>query len=189
MVVDANAPDVLHQDGPDFAWLDKACKVRGDPYSIPGDEDLESENESDDEMLLNDAATKGKERVSRSDDEILLSDADTKGKERVSRRDIEEESISDSVQYSPHLQAPGPPLQFHSDWNLGLDTLAGPSSGISRQQKHGSRQVGGSRVVKVKVPVGGETRKLVGGPLAIDRQGRTKGLVALGSRQKLNSKN
>lgn len=97
--------------------------------------------------------------------------------------------MSDSMQYSLRLQEyqePGPPLQF--DWNLRQEALAGPSSGIIRKQRHGSKQVGGSRIIKVKMPVGGGGHK-VGGPLAIDRHGRINGLVALGPRQKLNSKN
>lgn len=171
MVVDTNAPDILHQDGPDFGWLDDACKVKGDQLTVPGDEELEFEKESE--------------------DELLLSDPNIKGKRRVSWSDFEEGSTEDSIQYSLHLQenwAPGPP-QFSSDWNLGLETLGGSSSGITRKRRHGSRQVGGSKIVKVKMPAGAGTRKLTGGPLAIDSQGHIKGAVALGSRQKLNSKN
>lgn len=98
------------------------------------------------------------------------------------------------MQYSPPLQEdqiPGPPFQFRSDWNIGLEASAGPSSGITRRQRHDSKQVGGSRIVKVKMPVrpGVGTHKPTGGPLVIDRRGRIKGTVALGPRQKLNSKN
>lgn len=64
MVVDANAPDVLRQDGHDFGWLDEACKVKGDHLAIPGDEDLELGNGSEDEVQLSDPDTKGKQRVS-----------------------------------------------------------------------------------------------------------------------------
>lgn len=62
MVVDANAPDVLHQDEPDFGWLDEACKVKGDQLTLPGDEDLESEKGNEDEVQL--SGTKGEQRVS-----------------------------------------------------------------------------------------------------------------------------
>lgn len=67
--------------------------------------------------------------------------------------------------------------------------MGGPSSGITQKRRHGSRQVGGSKFVKVKMSVGAGTRKPVGGPLAIDSRGHIKGAVVLGSRQKLNSKN
>lgn len=169
MVVDANAPDMLHQDGPDFGWLDEACRVKGDQFTIPGDEDSELERESE--------------------DEVQFSDPDTKGKQRVSWSDIEE---GGSVQYSRHLKEhrlPEPSLRFSSDWNLGLETLAGPSSEITRGRKHGGRQAGGRKLVKVKMSAGAGTHKAVGGPLAIDRHGHIKGAVALGSRQKFNSKN
>ncbi|KAG8221057.1 ribosomal protein L5 domain-containing protein [Butyriboletus roseoflavus] len=63
MVVDANAPDMLHQDGPDFGWLDEACKVKGDQLTIPGDEDSELEKESEDEIQLSYPNTKGKQMV------------------------------------------------------------------------------------------------------------------------------
>ncbi|KAI9464704.1 hypothetical protein HD554DRAFT_2121081 [Boletus coccyginus] len=122
MVVDANAPDVLHPDGPDFGWLDEACQVKGDILTLPDDEDLELEK-----------------------DEVQLSDPSIKGKQR-----------------------------FSSDWNLGLDALGGTSSGRSRKRGHGSRQVGGSKIVKVKMPVRVGTH-----PLALDGKWP----------QKLNSKN
>lgn len=64
MVVDANAPDVLHPDGPDFGWLDEACQVKGDILTLPDDEDLELEK---DEVQLSDPSIKGKQRVSRND--------------------------------------------------------------------------------------------------------------------------
>jgi len=165
MVVDANAPDVLHPAGPDFGWLDEACQVKGDLLTLP-DEDLEFEKESEDEVQLIDPSIKGKQRVSRSD--------------------LEEGSTEGSTWYPLHLQddqVPGLPPQFSSDWNLGLDALGGTSSGRSRKRGHGSRQVGGSKIVKVKMPQVGTH------PLAIDRRGRIKGAVALGSRQKLNAKN
>lgn len=167
MVVDANAPDLLHQDRSDFGWLDEACKVKGDQLSISDDVDSELEKGSEDEVQLNDSNSKGKQRVSSSDLE------------------------GGSMQYSQHLQEDQAPvsLRFNSDWNLGLDALAGPSSRIIQKRTHGSRQVGGSKLVKVKMPVGAGTHKLVGGPLAIDRKGYIKGAVALGPRQKFNSKN
>lgn len=168
MVVDANAPDVLHQDRPDFGWLDEACKVKGDQFTIPGDEDSELEKESE--------------------DEVQLINLDTEGKLRVSWSDVK----GGSMQYSLRLKkdrAPDPSLRFSSDWNLRLEDSAGSSSEVTRRRKHGGRQVGGSKLVKVKMSAGAETHKLDGGPLAIDRQGRIKGAVALGPRQKLNSKN
>ena len=62
MIVDANAPDVLHQDGPDLGWLDEACKVKGDQLAVSGDEDVELE-ESEDELLFRNFDVKGKQRV------------------------------------------------------------------------------------------------------------------------------
>ena len=168
MVVDPNAPDMLHQDGPDFGWLDKACEVKGDQLIVPGDDDFEFERESE--------------------DEVQLSDPGIKGKQRVSWRSF----TRDNKQYLLHIQedskAPGPSLRY-SDWNLGLKTLGRPSSGATRNQRHGSRQAGASKIVKVKIPAGGGTRKPVEGPLAIDSRGHIKGTVVLGSRQKFNSKN
>jgi hypothetical protein len=72
MVVDTNAPDMLHQDGPDFGWLDEACKVKGDQLTVPGDEDFEFEKESEDEVQLSNPNTKGKRRVSWSDKRGVL---------------------------------------------------------------------------------------------------------------------
>ena len=64
MVVDPNAPDVLRQDGHDFGWLDDACKVKGDQLGIPGDEDLESERGSEDEVMFSGPDTKENQMVS-----------------------------------------------------------------------------------------------------------------------------
>lgn len=72
MVVDTNAPDMLHQDGPDFGWLDEACKVKGDQLTVPGDEEFEFEKESEDELQLTSTNTKGKRRVSLSDEREVL---------------------------------------------------------------------------------------------------------------------
>ncbi|KAN0088167.1 hypothetical protein V8E55_005224 [Tylopilus felleus] len=146
MVVDANAPDMLHQDEPDFGWLDEACDMKGDRLSVPDDEEFEMEKENEDEVQLVDPNPKGKER------ETLV-----------------------------HV----PSARFSSDWNLGPGTLIGSPSGITRKR----RQVGGSKIVKVKMPAGAGTRKMVRSPLAFDGLGRVKGAIALGSRQKLNSKN
>lgn len=67
MVVDTNAPDMLHQDGPDFGWLDEACKVKGDQLTIPDDEDSELDKESEEEAHLSDPNAKGKQMVSWCD--------------------------------------------------------------------------------------------------------------------------
>ena len=69
MVVDANAPDMLHQDEPDFGWLDEACDMKGDRLSVPDDEKFEMEKENEDEVQLVDPNPKSKERVSGSDSE------------------------------------------------------------------------------------------------------------------------
>ncbi|KAG9313080.1 hypothetical protein JVU11DRAFT_6520 [Chiua virens] len=63
MVVDVDTPDILRQD-PDRSWLDKACEVKGDRFTDPADEDLVSEKESEDEILLtgSDRSAKGKQR-------------------------------------------------------------------------------------------------------------------------------
>ena len=168
MVVDANAPDMLHQDEPDFGWLDEACDMKGDRLSVPDDEEFEMEKENE--------------------DEVQLVDPNVMGKERVSGSDSEEGRTMDSMQYSLRPQenlAHVPSARFSSDWNLGPGTLIGSSSGITRKR----RQVGGSKIVKVKMPAGAGTRKMVRSPLAFDGLGRVKGAIALGSRQKLNSKN
>lgn len=66
MVVDSNAPDVLCQNGPEFGWLDEACKVKGDQLAVSDDEEMVSEKEGEDDEVrfqLGHCDNGGKQRV------------------------------------------------------------------------------------------------------------------------------
>ncbi|KIJ65514.1 hypothetical protein HYDPIDRAFT_110611 [Hydnomerulius pinastri MD-312] len=196
LVIDPNAPDALHADGPDFGWLDEACEVKGDRLDVTDEEDSEAEErESDDELYLS---------SSRKD----------KGKQKAQWRDVDMENVGDRDRPLPHdreNRAGKPLARFHSDWSIGGEPIAGPSTGVPKKRKHGDNLPGGSKFFKVKTDVG--TRKVEAAsssqqkppsntvgtkatrqeklpfPLAVDRLGHVKGIVTVGSRRKLNSKN
>jgi len=188
IVIDANQPDHLAQNDPDCAWLDDACALKGDRLDIV-DEDTNSEPD---------------ERVSEAD--VSSGVADIERKQKVTWREIENVDDRERPLPADRGNIPRKSLtRFPSDWSFEPDV--GRPLGSSKKRKHtGDNQPAGSELYKVKLKTrsenGSSHRQSLNAtvhpsdkcskpplPLSVDRDGRVKGAVVLGSRRKLNSRN
>lgn len=191
VVIDSNRPDRLGPDKPDFTWLEDACAVQGDRLDNDGDRTssvTEEESNGSDfppcplDMVGKWNAKGGETEVVDDRDRPLPLDRECPRRKSLSR--------------------------FSSDWNL--EPAAELSLGTHRKRKHGDSRPAGSKFFKVKHSIrsenvdgsssDGKPRRAPDGvlpdewletkpPLLIDNRGRLHGTVALGSRQRLNSKN
>lgn len=171
IVIDANQPDHLAQNDPDCAWLDDACALKGDRLDIV-DEDTNSEPDE----------------------------------RKVTWREIENVDDRERPLPADRGNIPRKSLtRFPSDWSFEPDV--GRPIGSSKKRKHtGDNQPAGSELYKVKLKArsenGSSHRQSLNAsvhpsdkcskpplPLSVDRDGRVKGAVVLGSRRKLNSRN
>ncbi|KAI6006701.1 hypothetical protein F5J12DRAFT_832458 [Pisolithus orientalis] len=191
VVIDPNQPDRLGPDKPDFAWLEDACAVQGERLE---DDDGCASSETEEGSIGGD---------------FPPCPPDTGGK--WDTEGGETEIVDDRDRPLP-LDRECPPRKpvsrFSSDWSLGPE--AEISLGAHRKRKHADTRPVGSKFFKVKhntrsENVGGSSshgkpRRTPGGvlpndwldpklPFLVDGRGRVQGTVALGSRQRLNSKN
>ena len=181
IVIDANQPDHLGPDDLDCAWVEEACAVKGDRLDTV-DEDTHSESdekESEDDVPSGLFDQKGKRKSTWGEGEDV---------------DDRERPLPVDRGYSPQK----PLTRFPSEWNFDGQSLGAskkrkrpPGSGIyTVKQKTGSAKTTSSHHQNPNTSAH-PSDKLVASrlPLAIDRDGRVKGTVVLGSRQKLHSKN